>query len=258
MLPIIILISGVVFGTCSFNWKNSTLHKNFNITGNNSFNFHISILVIMLIVGIISLFLMIGVLFVWDYLGLLLLTWMTSGHKQIYNFKSFPYGEIIYVVILIILINFSISFALQYLIKNQKTYYVIVLCFLILEIIFGGGLNNYFGWYSVASNGQNYVQFSPSMFPALFFIPSLFFPFYSPTQLFASLSQTFEIGRETWSGSDFSIFYLLPLNNDGMFHSRIDGFNTAICWNIIMILPYVYISLFGVIGVVLSKIKRSK
>lgn len=255
---IIILDTGMIYSSCSINFRKSTLYSNLNISGNIKENFNISVLLTMLLFSMVVLFTMIGVLEIWNVAGMLLSDWATTSHKIQFDFKKIPYIALIYCVSLLTVIVYGFSFAIHHIVKTQKTYYVIILCIFLLALLFGGGFNDFFDSYvSGGTSGNPYdfsiVSFKPGLYPKEMFIPSMLLPFFPTSQLLTSISEVFDVDARQ-SIQSFNIFYLLPLNSNII--SADPSISTAFAWDSLYFLPYIWIIVFYLIGKSTSKIKR--
>lgn len=234
-------------------YKNSKLNRQDKITSNIS-GFSVTLL--------ISLFVLIIVLAYMEFFGIwdiLLDGWIWEGansHKDFafsfFALESGAFALVWYSVIEITLIICALGFMMFRISDNTKNYFVIILAFVILDIILGGIFNNYFrfdNW------GDGFVpsfelNLTLNMFPEYFFVPSLFFPLYPSSQHLVNCSNIVEdVQRFGKTGID--PFVWLTFSN--VSPEVVNKWGDIWKWNILWILPWVWIAGFATIGILNEK-----
>ena len=249
---------GIIFASLYFVFFNSTLYEDLQIS-NNKYNFNISILILMMFFSLLILFILLIILTVFSYFNIIQTNWSKYDYGK-YHFNFF--NKAIWIPIITSLetsmILFSISFLFTNISSSEKTYYVMIMFFTITSIFFGGDINNYFmpSWYP--KDNYHYMLFNPTVFPSWFFIPSLLFPFYPSGQL------AFTFGQ-------YSLVHNIAPNFVGLYenwihlgtlgwstHSNVppEYYSNIWRWNIVLVLPLIWILLFGTSGLIVSRVKE--
>lgn len=244
--PMLLLLGGL-----SYNWRKSTLHKNEEITKTNSNVYYMSLLLTLIFIGNM----LTGAMMLLDWgttsLGWSLADWgfLSGSRESSIDWNNIRFENILYIVETNILLTFAFYFFFHRFTTNEKSYYVVVLVTLILMVIFGGSLNQYFGGYrtldgqsgSAASNSIVYGHFQTWTFPEEMFVPSLLLPFYS-TGTFFNESFT-AAGSNMWSEKQVLLFGIKFAQDSWQ-------------WSMVVIMPWIYIGVFGFAGIFMSKIKK--
>ncbi len=253
--PIVFVISlvpinGTTFAAINFNLKKSTLNRNYNITKSNRWIFNLSTLTTMLIVTFfVTTLLLISLLFL-NNLNLLLYKYGEYPPAQsiygeityIFNFSD--YFLVIYSCILLSVVSFGVSFMVSSFIKEQRTYFGLVMIMLIFGVIFGGAFNVYF---YAPINGLSFQKNPP--FPTKIYWVTLLMPFGPLGQILSVVPPLAKVYIKTngdllWNWSQ----YLEPCGS-----WRALWFNNSLAWNITILTPYIQILIYGVVGISISK-----
>lgn len=270
---IVLLISllpanAIVYSIINYSVNKSTLRSNLRLSTCSKLPHYFSTIINMIIVTIVLYCLTFLYLIILSDFDLLKSDWYAYDDSIItFNYSLFLIG--LYSSIIISLLTFSISFALQNIVKNSNTYFIIVLSILILCVIFGATFNSLF---SVKQNSQGYYKLGiykdthVGLFPNETFYPSLILPYYSPAQ-FATIGMqgvmftngdlnAFATG-ELVEGVDVSNWVeVMKQNNfDILF---IFGFNQHWTWTLLFIFPYFDMVLLFLVGKILSKSRKEK
>ena len=155
-------------------------------------------------------------------------------------------------------ILFAICFFLSKIIINEKAFYNIIFSLGILSIFFGGTFNNFFAVeYLEDGSDISFMKYDPSwsLFPEYFFKWFLFFPFFAPAVLLqAYINNTIYDDRfgdyEAISTTTFHFFQWQTISNTPI------GYTEMWRWNILWIVPPIFIIVFGSLGVVSSRINN--
>lgn len=205
---------------------------------------------------------------------ILMIDWRGSGSVGRYEvFRAFNL-PLFYSIFELSLVSFSFLLCLQYFVKSQKMMFIIILTLLILEILFGGVLNNYFTWHDETS-GDNWNMFlSPystkGLYPKFLYWPTaIAFPLFGPSQHIQSTRtwiETITVDGYTfewfnWVDKD-SLSYTWTiitdeLGNSNTIWSSYEMTETAARWNALWILPYLHTAIFTSIAITLSKTRRN-
>lgn len=243
-----LLIVNVIYSSISFNWKKSTIEKNYKTTSGSKIFFNLSVLIISIFFAFLFFFAFMIVMIIYNEVGFLLETWLVQAEPGAYNFGDLKWIQLLYFSILNSTVYFFLTFALSKFFKSQKSFYLYVVSFFIITIIFGGGLNDYFDWYYTDEFGKIYVGIRSVMFPYSMFIPTEFLlPNFSSGQIMTSLSESIRIGSFDQE-IQFSAFRLLPIFK-GEFITRCSYLNTAVWWDINWFMSYIQIIMFALIGI---------
>ncbi len=258
-----ITISGVIYSTIDYGIRKSSLYDNIGLTKSNRWIFHLGSLLTIIIFIFFTTTILFLILDTFNSFGWLLVNWLKSQTVEHgvpmtgFYFTSQLYLFIIYCSFLISLLTFAISFAFQHLIKTQQGYFVLLLSVVILSIIFGGGLNDYWSIGSEEKEGINSrLEDGNHMFPWSLYWFSLIFPFYAPSQMIGEAAEAFQF---TWdvNGDGTSLAYpYLAIN--GTVFSLLLFENQDWLWNLTTTMPYIEIVTLFSIGAVLSIFLKGK
>ena len=262
--PIVLQLSllsslGVVFSTLSFNMENSTLYKNIKISNNNKYNFNIAILISMLIASLFILFSLVVLLTILAKFKLLETSWLQYDYMTFhFNFFNRAIWIAMISTIEICSILFAISFFYTKISNSEKGYHMMILIFIILSLIFGGTINGVF-WPSQNHSGNyTYMQYQTTGYRKNLFITSLFYPFYPSGQLSFIYGQFSLRDSNDLYGQfgDFSWEHLRIINWETTLNTPESELNNMWRWNTVLILPVVWVFLFGILGIIASKVKK--
>lgn len=239
-MPLAILIAimiptAILFGTSIYNFKQSSIYVNYKATTKSRTNIYLSTMILTIIVIFILMWEFIGLLFIFIKWGLINPDWPWYENSLVYHYdiNYFNYPVFILTVLEISGMTFAISFAMRNVIKNNNTYYIIWISILIVSLMWGSTLNSFF-----ISLGEG-VKYTRNLLPKTMFIPSLFFPFYAPSQLSYMVVTSFQ----TTGGLDSNILLNVVFANE---ESRI-AYNMML-WN-----PLIWLSVFAIIGIMLRE-----
>ncbi len=245
-----VIVVNIVYASLSFNWKKSTAYKNFKLTRGSKVSFNASVWIITTLMSLIFFVVFFILVTFYNQVGILPGGWVSSADPGVWNFQNLRWAQLVYFFILNSTVIFAISFGLSKLFNNENAYYIFTFTLIILVIMFGAGLNDFFDFYHADANGKAYVAFDHSLFPESMFIPSLFMPFYASSQLMASLAESIRPEPEVLA-IQFSAFRLLPLT--GNFVSDSSWVNTAVAWDFVWFESYIWIIVLGTLGVFMGK-----
>ncbi len=234
----------IVLGWTGYNITNSTIMQNMKGTGQRRLTFYLGQIITVFIIGNLLSLTFWPIVIIFAKLGFFVKIWsdkasqINGGGNNIINpLHNMTWILIIYAIQLYIMLSFVVYQAIQIWVSSPKTYYMFVISIVILSIIFGGVINEYFyippGFggninqgiaylgekgidYDINSNGdiiiknedflaicqtqwwdQNTIKPGRGIFPQWMFLPSLLFPYYGIGE-FASSA----IGlNATWSQS---------------------------------------------------------
>lgn len=251
---------GMVYISISYEWRNSTLYSNLLKTRNNKILFNISIISTMMIFMFILTFITLLIVVVANQFHLILTTWFTYGGREAFSLfgKWYQWDILLYTQIINVILMFALCFFVQSFAKSSKLLYVFLLMIMILLIIFGGSLNDYFDAVNPIEQDANdktikYApRFNPALFPPFLYFPSLLFPFYSNGQI---LSFSIDAKGPAKGISDIWIWL-----DNSTFTSTFTNENPAPkwigpwTWNILWLMPWIQIFGFLSISIIIRKL----
>ena len=247
---------GLLFSTLSFNVRNSTIYNNIAVSNSNKYNFNIAIFISMVLFAIFVLLTLLILLTIYSKLQVLETIWFKYDYE---NYYFIFFNKAIWVAIIssieIASIMFSFSFFYSKSSSSEKGYYIIIIIFTILSCFFGGAFNSYF-WPRSNDIGTKYMNFETSVFPKSAFIPSLLFPFYAPAQLSTIFGEYSLRGMNGDIGFHNSWAYIGSIKWQTITNVPKSYYDSIWRWNTVLILPMVWVFLFGSLGIITSKIKR--
>ncbi len=242
----------IILGWNGYNVRNSTMYLNINSSGLGRKTFYIGQIITVSIVGnVLTLFFWPLVVII-GHLQWFNLDWSTQMFTNekwvIQPFVNGTWILIFYEVQVTIGVTFAIYFATQSIISNHNTYYIVVITLVLLSVIFGGAINDYFlqtpGGLSYSAiiktsldNGVDYVKVDGQFyvldsawikveeamwksneikayggtFPTTIFIPTLFFPFFGVGQFGSAAVGLQSTQHLMWNNENINI--VADLNN---------------------------------------------
>lgn len=227
IVPSVMLISFITYGTIAGSFRRSTLNKNSNLTIAVRWVDNLATIGTMVILSLLVITFLLVVLTIFNLAGMM---WITTTQKSNqFEFSFFFDLDLIliyYNVLLVSIISYSLSYLFQGFFDSDMMFFTLAIILFILFMLFGATINNYF-W----MNDSGVIEFSSnqSLYGENFYIPSLLFPFYAPSQVIRIQGDIMVNGNP---------------NSIWMF---IDGAN-AWKWNIIWFVPYFHIVFWWVIG----------
>lgn len=242
----------IVYSSSDYKFRKSTLYKNTELTINNKWIFHLSTLITVILFAIMTSSFVFIVLSIAGNFNLLLMGWLSYADvvngkaTEWYTFSFSLYFIVIYASLQIAFLIYGISFLCQHLISSEKGYFTLILSILILTIIFGGSLNDYYLEHS------NIVKYDDSLFPWNIYWFSALFPFYMPGQLIGSAAS---IGRVSID-SEGIIQYHSWFNTHDTLYPILFGKENNVLWNWSLSIPYFEIITFFILGYIISKFAR--
>ncbi len=179
------LIGFVVYGTVAGSFRRSTLNKNTNLTVAVRWVDNLATLLTMIILTVIvATYAILFIIFLNETGGLLLR--FGESHEAIYSrdenvdfFKELGFANIYYNILLISVITYSMSYLFQGFFDSDIMFFSLALVMVLLFALFGSTLNNYFEF---SGDTHNIEWATYLMMPESFYVPSLLFPFYVPSQ----------------------------------------------------------------------------
>ncbi len=260
ILMTVVIPTSIIYVSTTYSIREGTIYNNLKMTKNNKSYFYISSFICMIIYGIFSLFTTYFVLEVMEKLGLLMdgLVWynITDKSRYVYLVFKIPFFPFLYSTLEAIVILFSICFFFQNIINTKKNMYILILSLLILTVIFGGALNNYFMGTKpdLINEGYRLPSFRAWLLPKGAYSISIFFPLFGPGQHLASIGGTFR-----WD-NQMDTFYNL-WDDQYVFFTWLTSKNSPsselgrLAWNILWIAPFFWTCLFGSMGIAASKMR---
>ncbi len=248
----IVLVSFVVYGSVAGSFRRSTLNSNLEMTASIKWTDNLATIGTMVIMTFLVLGFNIGLLIIFNKMGILLFG--PEGYvnsKYTYNFLNLNYFFIIYNSLLITVITYSIAYLIQGFFDSEMFFFTTAIVFLILLLIFGSTLNQYF---IVNGSTGELLYNNYSIMPEGFYIPSLLFPYYAPTQMLQVQGQLLTVHFDVNPKDVYNTF------NPWSWQNNIIDFNGGlICdwkWNILWFVPYFHILFWWFIGFGSKAIKK--
>lgn len=267
------IILASVYSSVNHTYRHSTLFSDSRLTRSNRYVFYISTIMTMSIVAIFSFTFTFLCLIVINHSNLLLMNWFfyedrfTEGGQTVY-FNPQLFAISILVILQIVLIMFSLSFAFQHIIDNKVTYFGLIISIEILIIIFGGAFNSYFWPYSADKIPEGGVIFAGDpLFPMKIYWLSAINPFFS-TGSQANIAMTIskihvhlEDGKVVNDLYTYGWTSFLNLTEDGVGHKtlfEIYGSNNTDMWKLMTWMPVIESLIFIGIGLLISRFKTKR
>lgn len=269
----VVFPTGLIYISTIYAWRKSTLFNVQLLTKIDKTKLYISSWILMELFALMLLFIAILMIFLLrnslpKYWG-----WMNKGDEQMYAISKIPILGLIYVTGLDVTILFGLLYALRKLFKTKESAYIFLLSLLIFDIIFGGGFNCYFAQSTaILEVGTVIPVFDEgALYPTSLFWPTLIaFPFFAPAMQLSSIGMMTRVYFDTAGEMIISVAGVTQnlsgefIINDFNFWSwsqnglqlaakeeeiyTID--NAAIKWNICWFVPYIWITIFGIFGII--------
>ncbi len=250
----VMLISFIIYQKVSLSFKKSTLYSNNKLSSGNRWLMNLSTIATLLIVSYMLVIFLIIVLKIFSEMNILLWGYRkypTNGnHWDTFNL---PFIYIYYQITLLTLITFSLSYFIEKFSNNANFYYILTIILFLLIVIFGGSFNNYFHEIEKGIDGRYLPSFDPSgsIYPPNIYIPSLFIPFFAPSQMITITGEMTKINGDNlivWTR--YREFSPWVWETKSMFSSM----NGEIWkWNILWIVPYLHIIIWFLLGRLIDK-----
>lgn len=253
-----------MYVSVTYVWRDGTLYSNYKITSKRKTTFYVSAAIQFFILVVAFSLIITALLGFYNWLDILMVYWRGAA-DELYGYKlsgliSLPF---FYSLFELSLVAFSLLVLLQYFIKSQKMMFVVILMLLILEILFGGILNNHFMLQNIVDSENNYLEARGLYPPELFWPTEILFPFFAPSQHMQSLryfsssniyivESLTKLNWFSWESPDTEVIYEL---SDEAF-SQILG-ASAHRWNSLWIMPYIHTTIFTSIAITLSLTRRN-
>ncbi len=257
-LILLLPTSASVYAKAVYGVNNSTMKENLRLSNRSKTTMYISTILLMAIYAIILSSILYSLLLLCKHFSLLKSGWYAYDNAEIIlNWKLYLF--VLYSSMLISMLVFSISFVMQTLISNVKTYFVIILSLLVLCVIFGGAFNSYI-WATENVDGDYVLSVEwgghNALFPDSIWYFSILFPFYAPAQLLDTAAQYANWG-EFASDPETSDWYKFWQETNGDVFSII-SFKYSVEWTLTLIIPYLEILMAFFIGKALSIASKDK
>ncbi len=149
----------IMMGWITYNVMDSVIYKNIRSSGIGTVAFFVAQLATILIIGNILTLIFWPIVWVMAHYGLFIANWAdkTSQATTIFNpLSNHTWILILYCAELTIGVTFAFYFIIQFWVTNIKVYYLIVVPTILLSIIFGGVINDYF--FKAVGYGGDYIH----------------------------------------------------------------------------------------------------
>ncbi len=240
------MLSGfIIYGTVAGSFRRSTLNKNSDLTVGIRWVDNASTIITMIIMSVIMmLFITITLeLFAWTGIMLVTLDGVRTSDRHIEILKHLDLINVVYQTFLTSIITYSLSYFVQGFFDSDMVFFTFAICLSILLIIFGGTVNSYFRIHKVSYFPVEWgVEYeADSLMGDAFFIPSLFFPYYSQSAMLKlnMMSVVFNGGE-----SSHVLWHWTSYN---------EGWRYSLLW----ISPYVNILIWWALGFVYKNIIKN-
>ncbi len=242
------MLSGfIIYGTVAGSFRRSTLNKNSNLTVGIRWVDNASTIITMVLMSItMMLFITITLeIFAWTGLMLVKLDGIRTSEEHIEILKHLDILNVVYQTVITSLITYSLSYFIQGFFDSDMVFFTFAICMSILLMIFGGTVNSYF---NIGKVGPFYkpgdwvvIYKADSLMGDAFYIPSLFFPYYSQSAMLKlnMMSVVFDEGSSAhalWSWTSYN-----------------QGWRYSMLW----ISPYINILIWWAIGFVYKNIIKN-
>ncbi len=195
---------------------------------------------------------------IYDYMA-------SEKDESFYNVLKLPFAYMWYQCLIVVLITLSFTYTANKIKLSKLWFWNLIAIILIILLIFGGAMNNYFHRTATLSSGVVYPVFkidgdlrsNNSLFPNLLFIPTtILFPYYSPSLMMTVSGQLIKFrssnnGIEVWWGMWRG--YSPWLWEKQSLLDLVGSSSKAWKWNILWIMPYIHIALIIFIGKMFNK-----
>ncbi len=248
----IMIVEIVTYGTVAGAFRRSTLNKNSNLTIGVRWIDNLATLITMIFVSMITLLYVLTIVTLFDVMGILIINshWLKSRDLEYLVISAVNLWSYIYWSLLLGVITYSISYFFQGFFDSDMMFVTLGIFLFIGILIFGATLNSYFtidnvydpkGEEALATIKYIWTPMGDSMF-----IPSLFFPYYAP-------SQFMRINSELITNLTYDRSLLWTFFNS----SNSKYFNESIWkWNILWFVPYMHIFFWWFVGFIYKDIIR--
>ncbi len=256
----VMIIGATSYAQISGNFRNSSLYFNSKMNKHDRWTTNLSNILVTVFWGFVALGIVIMYTEFFGIFDLILDDWVwgTPYRDMVFSFTVLPWETIVlifYSSALISLITCAIGFASFRFFKSIKIYFNIILMLCVLALILGGIFNNYFAALYSLTNDNTYVpSFSGNsginIFPDYFYYPSLLFPYYAPMQHLAYTANN--VDRYLWNPNENFVSWVW-LTTENVWNGVVNSFEDIWKWNILWILPYIWIGGFAALGIIADK-----
>lgn len=247
----VILTTGLIYGTIVFGFKHSTLNKNEKLLTKSRSVSYLSALFVIACLVFISSGIQLIFMIIFNKLNFLMSNWaFTSSEGRGYDLSYLRYGAWIWSIFWTMMITFAIFFATRRFISSEKSHYFVVCGILVVSLIWGGSLNDY--WAAtvyVESIGTNDSKIIPTLFPRNLYWPTVIvFPFYAPGQI-ASRAADFTI---TTNGEQWGEYSRLSFDQPLIHLSWAKDYEFRAEWNALILAPIIWTAFLTSMGIILK------
>lgn len=239
----IVLMELITYGTVAGAFRRSTLNKNSNLTIGVRWIDNLATIGTMFLMGLIMVTYVIGLLSTFDWMGILLIGINQRSNVFENSFlTSISLSIVYYYSIIVTLITYSVSYFFQGFFDSDMMFFTLGILIFVLLLLFGANFNNYFRVREhnpLIGDSYCYIKYDDTApFGDSFFVPSLMFPFYAPTQII-KLNGDMLVYPEC---SKTILWTFLDSSDKEMFKGDIWK------WNILWFVPYFHIGFWWTIG----------
>lgn len=258
--------SAILYISLTFNWTKGTLNNNMEITRMSRAYFYVSSFIFFQISVIILTIALILLLQLAAVMHVLIVNWGGSWwEEQYYNPIHLISMPFIYSIFEFTIVMWALLFMMESVINNEKIMYIFLLTVFVIEVMYGGIINNHFtDIYETSYNPETgeyewMFVYGPNIVTEFMYYPVLIlFPLYAPSQHLATFKFTVvlhsEVHNLNWfvwqhAGDNYSLL------EDGNYDSVLEKYQ-AIRWNILWLMPYIHfinLTLIGELAIILKK-----
>lgn len=170
------IIIGLVFSSIYYDFKNTTLNKNLNLINNDKIAFNFSLFFVILTLSLMITFFMYIFILILNSFQLFLIGFRQYSSSEV-NGVTYKFGIdflflMFYCAIIESFFMFSFSLLISLFLKSKSSYFSMIFCLVILALIYGGRINDYF-----QLTEEGIVANKDNDFSWVFFWSSLIVPF---------------------------------------------------------------------------------
>ncbi|BDU67360.1 MAG: hypothetical protein TYPL_0130 [Candidatus Tyloplasma litorale] len=235
-LSIWIPLNGIYFYYINVQFRRTSLYGNYRITRNSKKIFYSSALFSILTLTIFATIILFMILWMFGYFNLLLIDPLSyplgpNGQGSVkYLFNLNLLAVILYCGVETSILIFIISLIFEFSVNNDQIYFVFLFMSMLLILMFGGSLNDYF----YVNGNKMSLDKENSWYPPEFYIPSILFPFFSIGQV---VNSSFELSQQTLNSEGVYEMSEWWNYNDSLFN-LVEGFNNDFSWKLAIVIPY--------------------
>lgn len=250
--------AGITYCSTTYEWRRGTLYNVLLTTKSSKYIFYLASFLVMLMMVWILYFITLGLLVSMNQVGMLSDGWgFLENHISYLEFGRIYFLPSVYSLFEMTLIAFAICFFFQNLVKTSVSLYIVIFAIAVLQVVFGGLFTQYFQTtIDSVDSGTSVPQFKAQLFPEdVFWLAYFMDPLFGPSMHIQSYSSKwlYNYGSPAYGGDNRFIFWIWETKSNTL---GLADWSSMFKWNILWLTPYIWTSLFGGFGILVSKIKN--